>query len=102
MLMCLLFVMMSWAKQIYVLQHEIHTGDASPTCQQFRRLCPQKRQEMRNLLSEMLERDVIKPSCSPWALPVVLVKKKDGTAIFALIIIKLIQLLGRTLTHCLE
>ena len=26
-----------------VLQHEIHTGDASPTCQQFRRVCPQKR-----------------------------------------------------------
>ena len=65
-----------------VLQHEIHTGDASPICQQFRRVCPQKRQEMRNLLSEMLERDVIKPSCSPWASPVVLVKKKDGTSRF--------------------
>ena len=37
---------------------------------------------MRNLLSEMLERDVIKPSCSPWASPVVLVKKKDGTSCF--------------------
>ena len=37
---------------------------------------------MRNLLSEMLERDVIKPSCSPWASPVVLVKKKDGTSRF--------------------
>ena len=39
---------------------------------------------MRNLLSEMLERDVIKPSCSPWALPVVLVKKKDGTSCFCI------------------
>ena len=65
-----------------VLQHEIHTGDASPIRQQFCRVCPQKRQEMRNLLSEMLERDVIKPSCSPWASPVVLVKKKDGTSRF--------------------
>ena len=65
-----------------VLQHEIHTGDASPIRQQFRKVCPQKRQEMRNLLSEMLERDVIKPSCSPWASPVVLVKKKDGTSRF--------------------
>ena len=37
---------------------------------------------MRNLLSEMLERDVIKPSCSPWASRVVLVKKKDGTSCF--------------------
>ena len=65
-----------------VLQHEIHTRDASPIRQQFRRVCPQKRQEMRNLLSEMLERDVIKPSCNPWASPVVLVKKKDGTSRF--------------------
>ena len=65
-----------------VLQHKIHTGDASPICQQFHRVCPQKRQEMRNLLSEMLGRDIIKPSCSPWASPVVLVKKKDGTSHF--------------------
>ena len=85
-----------------VLQHEIHTGDASPIRQQFRRVCPQKRQEMRNLLSEMLERDVIKPSCSPWASPVVLVKKKMAPGVFVLIIVKLIRLLGRTLIHCLE
>ena len=52
-----------------VLQHEIHTGGTSPIRQQFRRVCPQNRQEMRNVLSEMLERDVIKPSCSPWASP---------------------------------
>ena len=85
-----------------VLQHEIHTGDTSPIRQQFRRVCPQKRQEMRNLLSEMLERDVIKPSCSPWALPVVLVKKKMAPADFALIIMKLILLLRRMPTCSLE
>ena len=67
-----------------VLQHQIHTGDYSPIRQHFRRVCPQKRQEIRNLLSEMLEKDIIKPSCSPWASPVVLVKKKDGTNHFCI------------------
>ena len=47
-------------------------------------MCPQKRQEIRNLLSEMLEKDIIKPSCSHWASPVVLVKKKDGTSRFCI------------------
>lgn len=67
-----------------ILQHEIHTGDAPPIWQQFCRVCLQKRQEMKTLLSEMLERDIIQSSNSPWALPVVLVKKKDGTSRFCI------------------
>ena len=47
-------------------------------------MCPQKRQEIRNSLSETLEKDIIKPSCSPWAWSVVLVKKKDGTSRFCI------------------
>ena len=65
-----------------VLQHEIHTEDVSPICQRFRRMSPQKREEMQKLLSDMLAKNIISPSKSPWASPVVLVKKKDGTSRF--------------------
>lgn len=34
-------------------------------------------QERKTLLADMLEKGVIKESCSPWAAPIVLVRKKD-------------------------
>jgi hypothetical protein len=38
-----------------------------------------KKQEVKELLNDMLEREVIRPSNSPWSSPLVLVKKKDNT-----------------------
>ena len=64
------------------LQHEIATGDATPIRQHVRRIPPVRRQEVQQLLSEMLEKDVIQQSTSPWSSPIVLVKKKDGTTRF--------------------
>ena len=37
------------------------------------------REEGEKQIEEMMKKDVIEPSSSPWASPVVLVKKKDGT-----------------------
>jgi hypothetical protein len=34
---------------------------------------------VQELLSDMLDKDIIQPSSSPWASPIVLVKKKDGS-----------------------
>ena len=34
---------------------------------------------MEEAISDMLERGIIHPSSSPWASPIVLVKKKEGT-----------------------
>lgn len=64
------------------LHHRIETTDAAPVRQAVRRLPPARREEVRGLLGEMLEKDVIQPSVSPWASPIVLVKKKDGSTRF--------------------
>ena len=57
------------------LKHKISTGDAQPIRQQVRRIPPVQQEEARKLLREMLDKDVIQPSSSPWASPVVLVRK---------------------------
>lgn len=41
-----------------------------------------EREEVQRLIREMLERGVVERSTSPWASPIVLVKKKDGTVRF--------------------
>ena len=64
------------------IKHGINTGDAAPVRQQVRRIPPVRREEARNLLSDMLKKDIIQPSSSPWASPIVLVPKKDGTVRF--------------------
>ena len=60
----------------------IHTGDFSPKKQPTRYIPHAARQEVAQLLKEMQEANVIQPSKSPWASPVVLVRKKDGTLRF--------------------
>ena len=65
-----------------MLKHRINTGDAAPIRQPVRRLPPQQREEVQRLIREMLERGVVERSTSPWASPIVLVKKKDGTVRF--------------------
>ena len=62
--------------------HRIPTGDAGPSRQAPRRLPFHKQTEVRDHLEEMLTRGIIQPSCSPWAAPIVLVQKKDGSTRF--------------------
>ncbi|KAL5460388.1 hypothetical protein EMCRGX_G033834 [Ephydatia muelleri] len=64
------------------VQHEVRTDDAYPIRQRVRRTAPAQREETRKLIEEMLHKDIIQPSSSPWVSPVVLVRKKDGSARF--------------------
>ena len=65
-----------------LVTHHIDTGDSAPIKQPPRRLPFALRQHMRQLIQDMLEREVITPLSSPWASLVVLVAKHDGSTRF--------------------
>ena len=65
-----------------VVKHKIDTGNATPIRQPPRRLPFNQRDEVRNLVDQMLSRNVIEPAQGPWSSPIVLVKKKDGSTRF--------------------
>ncbi|CAH8627089.1 unnamed protein product [Dicrocoelium dendriticum] len=61
-----------------VVKHSIDTGSARPIKSPPRRIPLHWQSELQLLIDEMLKKNVVRPSTSPWASPVVLVKKKDG------------------------
>ena len=65
-----------------VTEHTINTGTHPPIRQPARRIPFALREKIDKLVGEMLEQQVIVPSASPWASPVVLVRKKDGSMRF--------------------
>ena len=64
-----------------LLEHTIETH-GPPLCQPYRRQNPAVRQEEMVQVQQMLSSDIIRPSNSPWASSVVMVKKKDGSLRF--------------------
>jgi len=60
----------------------IDTGTMEPIRQRSYRLPFAKRQKVDECVEEMLRDGVIRPSDSPWASPITLVPKKDGTTRF--------------------
>ena len=64
------------------VKHRINTGSSAPIRQPPRRQPFGKREIERQEIAKMLEKGVIEPSNSPWASPIVLGTKKDGTTRF--------------------
>ena len=64
-----------------LVEHEIHTR-GPPIRLLFRRQNPVVRDIEQHQVKEMLRDGVIRPTSSPWASPVVMVKKKDGSMRF--------------------
>jgi hypothetical protein len=68
--------------QTDVTHHTIDTGDARPIKGAARRVPMHRRDALNDMISEMETNDVVRKSNSPWASPVVLAPKKDGTLRF--------------------
>ena len=57
--------------------HKIVTTDNEPVKQLFRRLPPAQYQEVKEHIRDLLNRNIIQASTSPYASPIVIVRKKD-------------------------
>ena len=64
-------------------KHKIITGQAPPQHKRPYRVSPKIKHLIDEQIDDMLKNDIIEPSDSYWAAPVVMCKKKDGTYRFA-------------------
>jgi transposase InsO family protein len=62
-----------------LMKHRIDVGDALPSKEHPRRIPIHQVDAVEKEILKMLSDKIIEPSESPWAAPVVIVKKKDGT-----------------------
>ena len=68
--------------EVSAIQHTIPTGSHPPIKERYRPLPPTSYQTVKEMIQEMKDSNVIRDSRSPWAAPLVLVKKKDGSIRF--------------------
>ena len=61
-----------------VVKHQIDTVDSPPIKLAPRRVSLHQQEVVRQHEEDMLQNGAVRPSTSPWASPIVLVKKKDG------------------------
>ena len=66
------------------VKHHISLTNSEPFKERYRRIPPQLYHEVKEHLRDMLRAKVFKESCSPFASPIVLVKKKDGSLRFCI------------------
>ncbi|KAK3913772.1 Pro-Pol polyprotein [Frankliniella fusca] len=63
----------------HLVTHRIDTGDATPVRQRCYSYSPRLIEVLHTGLEDWLKKGVVEPSSSPWASPVLLIKKGDGS-----------------------
>ena len=67
-----------------LVKHHIKLTDPVPFKEAYRRIPPQMYDDVKTHIQEMLDLGAIRPSNSPWASSIVLVRKKDGRLRFCI------------------
>ena len=67
-----------------IIKHKIPIGDAHPIKQPLCRLLEHLHEEVNTQIDDMLQKDVIQPSSSPWSSGIVMVQKKYRTKRFCI------------------
>ncbi|KAG5286804.1 hypothetical protein AALO_G00018970 [Alosa alosa] len=62
-----------------LIAHDIPPLDSVPIRQRYRRIPPSEYEVVKEYINKLLKAQVIRESSSPYASPIVLVKKKDGS-----------------------
>lgn len=61
-----------------LISHDIPLLDYVPVRQRYRRIPPSEYEEAKAHINQLLDAQVVRESSSPYASPIVLVRKKDG------------------------
>ncbi|KAE8999476.1 hypothetical protein PR002_g18440 [Phytophthora rubi] len=78
---------------------DIDVGNAKPVAQRVRKVAPQFREKLSQLLKGLLSARIIQNSTSPWASPIVVIIKKNGIDIRLYIDYRLINSLTRLMVY---
>ncbi|KAL4140614.1 hypothetical protein PRNP1_014895 [Phytophthora ramorum] len=78
---------------------DIDVGGAAPIAQRVRRVAPQFREKLSDLIKSLLSAKMIEPSTSPWASPIVIIIKKNGVDIRLCIDYRLVNSLTRLMVY---
>ena len=65
--------------RVQLVEHQIDTGDAAPVRARARFYSPTQRMAINAEVDKYKAAGIVRPSSSPWAAPVLIVKKKDGS-----------------------
>ncbi|XP_057376131.1 uncharacterized protein LOC130697026 [Daphnia carinata] len=74
----------TYLKSTNTTEHHIDTGNHTPIRTAPYRVSRKEREAIQSQVTNMLQDDIIQPSSSPWASPVVMVPKKNGELRFCI------------------